>query len=160
MSSLRALKRKSFLKQKNNKGNLSISWPNISDSSEFSLKRSKSESDIRNLDPPKKDLKLHAKSELFLQSVYKSNKFTTSTPDNTLNRELTHDTNDYNIMQSSTFSVITDSEQIKIPIIGYEVMVIPSYFAIYNDCNNNFYFSGRTLSIYGISLLSSLIDAK
>jgi hypothetical protein len=34
------------------------------------------------------------------------------------------------LMQSSTFSVITDSEQIKVPIIGYEVMEERSRFTV------------------------------
>jgi hypothetical protein len=132
MSSLKALKRKNLQKQKNNKENniLSKSWPNLSDNKENTLKRSKSESDIHKIDPPKnkKDLKLHAKSELFLQSVFKS-KFTTSTPDNTMSMSPVSSTNN-NIMQSSAFSVITDSEQIKIPIIGYEVMEERSRFTV------------------------------
>lgn len=131
MSSIRALKRKSLLKQKINKenNNLSKSWPNISDNKENSLKRSKSESDIRNIDPPKKDLKLHAKSELHLQSVYKSKFTTSSTPDNTMSSTESNP-NSYSVMQSSTFSVITDSAPIKIPIIGYEVMEERSRFTV------------------------------
>lgn len=131
MSSIRALKRKSLLKHKINKenNNLSKSWPNISDNKEYSLKRSKSESDIRNIDPPKKDLKLHAKSELHLQSVYKSSKFTTSTPDNTMSSPENNPSIN-SLMQSSSFSVITDSAQIKIPIIGYEVMEERSRFTV------------------------------
>jgi hypothetical protein len=121
MSSLRALKRKSLQKQKINKENKNISksksWPNISDNKEYSLKRSKSESDISKADPPKKDIKFHAKSSLELQSVFNSTAVTMSTPESSL-------------MQSSTFSVITDSEQIKVPIIGYEVMEERSRFTV------------------------------
>lgn len=121
MSSVRGLKRKNLLKQKINKENktLSRSWPNLSGNNKYSLKRSKSDSDIRNVDPPKKDFHLLAKSSLELH--FKS-KFTIpdhSTPDNS-----------YSAMQSSTFSVITDTEQIKIPIIGYELMEERSRFTV------------------------------
>jgi hypothetical protein len=127
MSSLRALKRKSLQKQKIHK-NISKSCPNFSRSEEYFLKRSKSESDISNIDPPKRDIQFHAKSSLELESVFKS-KFTTSTPDNTTT--MSSPENSYsNIMQNSSFSVITDSEQIKIPIIGYEVMEERSRFTV------------------------------
>jgi hypothetical protein len=126
MSSLRALKRKSLQKQKINKENKNISksWPNITDNREYSLKRSKSESDISNADPPMKDIKFHAKSSLELQSVFKStagDTATMSSPESNFSSS---------VMQSSMFSVITDSEQIKVPIIGYEVMEERSRFTV------------------------------
>lgn len=132
MSSLRALKRKSLHKQKNNKENninsLSNSWPNISLKKVYQLQRSKSESDISNLNPSnKKDLKLHAKSERNLQTIYSN--FTTSTPcSNSISPS--SPTSNITIMQNSSFSVITDVDKIKIPIIGYEVMEERSRFTV------------------------------
>jgi hypothetical protein len=132
MSSLRALKRKSMIKLKSNNKEISStsSLPNLIKTKKelSSLKRSKSESDIRNLNPSttnKKDLKLHAKSERNLESLYNS-KFTTSTP---LLSSPISPTAHIN-MQNSSFSVITDADQIKIPIVGYEVMEERSRFTV------------------------------
>lgn len=132
MSSLRTLKRKSLQKQKINKEEkiLSKSWPSLCDHKETCLKRSKSESDIKSSDPPKVDVALHAKSSLELQSVYKFNKFTSSTPQSSPDNIMSSPESSYNAMQSSTFSVITDVDQIKIPIIGYEVMEERSRFTV------------------------------
>lgn len=137
MSSLRALKRKSMLRKKDKENNISSSWPNISNhfkTKDTSLRRSQSESDIRHCISAKKDLKHHAKSERNLHILYSN--FTTSTPSNTSPIE--------NIMQSSTFSMISDQDHIKIPIIGYEVMEERSRFTIFklrieNYEKNNFW---------------------
>lgn len=144
MSSIRALKRKSMLKQKVNKESfISSSLPNISCSSNnvevFSLSRSKSESDIRHMTPPKRDLKQHVKSERNLQSLYSN--FTTSTPCSTM---LSLASPTETVMQSSCFSLISDQNKIKIPIIGYEVMEERSRFTIFklrieNYEKNNFW---------------------
>lgn len=114
MSSVRALKRKSIQKQKN----ISISWPNIVDinKSGSTLKRSKSESDLQATSVPAsgKDLKIDAKSERNLQSLYSN--FTTSTPYNLSQISPTSTT-----MQTSSYSIMLDiPEQIKVPIVGYE----------------------------------------
>lgn len=142
MSSVRALKRRSNLRKNFNKENLiSSSWPNISKSNkktESSLKRSKSESDIQgNGNSPKKDLKLHAKSERNIHTLYSN--FTS--PNNTFT---SMGSPPGSFMQSSTFSIITDQDQIKIPIIGYEVMEERSRFTIFklrieNYEKNNFW---------------------
>lgn len=144
MSSIRALKRKSKQRQ-NKEKTISSSLPDITSTYnqiERQLKRSKSESDIRSIkiDPPKKDLKLHAKSERNLQSLYGYSNFTSSTP---INSFMSQGSPTGNIMHSS-FSVIADSDQIKIPIIGYEVMEERSRFTIFklrieNYENNNFW---------------------
>lgn len=131
MSSLRALKRKSLQKHKSkqNKETISGSWPCISEKKSCLLIRSKSESDISSTKPSKKDLnlKLHAKSERNLQTLYSN--FTTSTPQCTYMSTASSPLS--NIMQnSSAFSVINDSDQIKIPIIGYEVMEERSRFTV------------------------------
>lgn len=129
-------------KQKsNNKENISTSCPNISSSSgkkENSLKRSKSESDIRYVQQPKKDLKQLAKSERNIQSLYSN---ITSSPESTF---LSQPSPSSNIMQSSTYSLITDHDLIKVPIIGYEVMEERSRFTIFklrieNYEKNNFW---------------------
>lgn len=125
MSSLRALKRKSLQKHKSkqNKETISGSWPCISEKRSCRLIRSKSESDISSTKPSKKDLnlKLHAKSERNLQSLYTN--FTTSTPQCTYMSTASSPL-------SNAFSVINDSDQIKIPIIGYEVMEERSRFTV------------------------------
>lgn len=131
MSSIRALKRKSLQKHKSkqNKETISGSWPCISEKRSCRLIRSKSESDISSTKPSKKDLnlKLHAKSERNLQTLYSN--FTTSTPQCTYMSTASSPLS--NIMQnSSAFSVINDSDQIKIPIIGYEVMEERSRFTV------------------------------
>jgi len=136
MSSLRALKRKSTLKRKD-KEIISSSWPNLSKKEETSLKRSKSESDIHHTNLLKKDLKFNAKSERNLHSLYSN--FTTSTP-NPIESPLENS----NIMQSSSYCIISDQDQIKIPIIGYEVMEERSRFTIFklrieNYEKNNFW---------------------
>lgn len=132
MSSLRALKRKSLHKQKNKninkENNISSSWPCVSDKSSCLLRRSKSESDISSIAPSRRDLKFHAKSERNLQSLYSN--ITTSTPHSSYMSTTTSSPTS-NIMQnSSAFSVINDSNQIKIPIIGYEVMEERSRFTV------------------------------
>lgn len=137
MSSIRALKRKSLQRQLINKEkSLSSSYPNISvNQKESQLKRSKSESDIRSvqMDPPKKDLKYHhAKSERNIQSIYTN--FTASTPINHGSPTGMHD----------SFSVIAETDQIQIPIVGYEVMEERSRFTIFklrieNYERNNFW---------------------
>jgi len=142
MSSVRALKRRSNLRKNSNKENLiSSSWPNISKSNkkwESSLKRSKSESDIQgNKNSPKKDLKLHAKSERNIHTLYSN-----FTPPNNTFASMGSPPGSF--MQSSTFSIITDQDQIKIPIIGYEVMEERSRFTIFklrieNYEKNNFW---------------------
>ena len=146
MSSLRALKRKSQQRQKNNKENsISCSLPNVTsiNKRDYALKRSKSESDLRNLDiPSKKDLKtFHAKSERNLESLYSN--FMTSTPHDTLNA-LASPTSTAGTIMNSSFSMITDQEQIKVPIVGYEVMEERSRFTIFklrieNYEKNNFW---------------------
>lgn len=117
MSSVRALKRKSIQKQSKHRENtISNSWPNVTviNRSDSSLKRSKSESDLQTAtSTPKKDLKIHAKSERNLQSLYSN--FTTSTPFNMSQVSPTSTT-----MQTSTYSIVSDPEQIKVPIVGYE----------------------------------------
>lgn len=114
-------------KQKNNKegnNNISSSLPNISNSTtnEFcDLRRSKSESDIRNISnpiPPKPDLRLHGKSERNLQTIYSN---ATSTPITLLSPSS---------MENSMFSIISDTDQIKVPIVGYEVMEERSRFTV------------------------------
>ena len=141
MSSVRALKRKSLLRRKDKENIISSSWPNISTvikKKESSLKRSKSESDICHIKTPKKDLKHHAKSERNIHTLYSN--FTTSTPSNTF----LGSPSEGNIMQSSAYSIISDQDQIKIPIIGYEVMEERSRFTIFklrieNYEKNNFW---------------------
>lgn len=143
MSSIRALKRKSTLRRKDKENITSSSLPNISitinNKKEPSLKRSKSESDIYNTTPAKKDLKkLLAKSERNIHTLYSN--FTTSTPSNTF----VSMSPPGNIMHSSTYSIISDQDQIKIPIIGYEVMEERSRFTIFklrieNYEKNNFW---------------------
>lgn len=142
MSSIKALKRKSAQKQKVNKdGNsVSSSCPNVVSSTELrdgALKRSKSESDIRNV--ARLPLKHHAKSERNLESLYSN--FMTSTPHNTFISTPASPTT--NLMQGS-FSVITDQDTIKVPIVGYEVMEERSRFTIFklrieNYERNNFW---------------------
>lgn len=115
-----ALKRKSLQRQKNHNLLISNSWPNVTDinKSDSILKRSKSESDLLAVTlSPKKDLKNYAKSERNLQSLYSN--FTTSTPHNMSQVSSPTSTN----MQTSTYSVLSDPEQIKVPIVGYEVSV-------------------------------------
>lgn len=137
MSSLRALKRKSLMRRKENKENLtSSSWPNLNLNSykkkESSLKRSKSESDVHYINTHKKDLKLHAKSERNIHTIVYSN-FTTSTP--SINSPSVR----------TSFGMISDrDQQIKIPIVGYEVMEERSRFTIFklrieNYERNNFW---------------------
>lgn len=123
MSSLRALKRKSLQKHKNiSKDHLQLSksTENLQSSNNkvnSALRRSKSESDISNISPSK-NTKHYGKSERNLESL-----FITSTPCSTL---ISSPEN----MQSSSFSIIADSDQIKIPIIGYEVMEERSRFTV------------------------------
>lgn len=139
MSSIRALKRKSLQRQVINKEKAkSSSLPNINNGIEAELKRSKSESDIRpgKIDLTKKDLKYQiAKSERNLQSLYTN--VMSSTP------IMSQGSHTGNIMQNS-FGVIADNDQIKIPIVGYEVMEERSRFTIFklrieNYENNNFW---------------------
>lgn len=118
MSSVRALKRKSRRQKNQNLIIISSSWPNVTDinKSDSTLKRSKSESDLLAVALSlKKDLKHYAKSERNLQSLYSN--FTTSTPHNMSQVSSPTST----IMQTSTYSVLSDPEQIKVPIVGYEV---------------------------------------
>jgi sorting nexin-16 len=129
-------------RQKNNKESVSSSCPNISSNSHskgFPLKRSKSESDIKTITTPTKNLKQHAKSERNLESLYSN--FTSSSPSSNF---LSRGNPMTNIMQSSTFSVIADQDLIKVPIIGYEVMEERSRFTIFklrieNYEKNNFW---------------------
>lgn len=137
MSSVRALKRKSLQKQKNHKESLvSNSWPNVTDiKSDSTLKRSKSESDLLAVAlSPKKDLKINAKSERNLQSLYSN--FTTSTPYNMSQVSSPTSTN----MQTSTYSILADPEQIKVPIVGYEVSLILLQAFVYKIFHLSFSF--------------------
>lgn len=140
MSSLKALKRKSLQKLKQKKDcNISSSWPNISSHKDSSLRRSRSESDISISNPPKKNSTNHAKSERNLESLFSN--FTTSTPCSTF---ISNGSPPEHIMQSSAFSLVSDQDLIKIPIVGYEVMEERSRFTIFklrieNYEKNNFW---------------------
>lgn len=85
----------------------------------------KSEADLSNI-TQQKDIKViqsvkPSKSERNLNSVY--NYMTSSTPCDTSRSS--------NVMEISTYSMITDSDSIKIPIVGYEVMEERSRFTIF-----------------------------
>ncbi|CRL08536.1 CLUMA_CG021274, isoform A [Clunio marinus] len=145
MTSVRAIKRKSLQRQNINKDDtLFSSWPCIAVKKSFSLKRSKSESDLRDVIPSKSDLKRLAKSERNIKTLYSN--FTTSTPySNLLTPPSPVSPSQENVMDiSCNFSVISDGDKIKIPIVGYEVMEERSRFTIFklrieNYEKNNFW---------------------
>lgn len=136
MTSVRALKRKSLQKQKYKEIFLSSCPSLTSVNVDNALKRSKSESDLHNVEPSKQDLKQHGKSERNLKTLYSN--FTTSTPHSTFTGSPP------DAMQHSTYSIVSDQEQIKVPIVGYEVMEERSRFTIFklrieNYEKNNFW---------------------
>lgn len=152
MKSIRALKRKSK-KNLSDKENFwlksSESCPNLKNviQSSSKIRKTKSESDIAHssLDMIASDIRYHAKSVRNLKSVFVNDEIlstssmtsptttaTSTTPaDNRQHREFVSSTPIVdNIMQASSFSVISDQEQLKIPIVGYEVMEERSRFTV------------------------------
>lgn len=148
MKSMRALKRKSKKSSIVNKENItkmSESCPNLKNvvvQHSSKIRKTKSESDIAHssLDMITSDLKLHAKSVRNLKSVYVNDEILSPT---TTSSTLSADNNNRhrmefvsstpivdNIMQASSFSVISDRDQLKIPIVGYEVMEERSRFTV------------------------------
>lgn len=139
MSSIKALKRKSVQRQNfNNNNNFketkaailrrSSSFSDTYKSQPLKLRRTKSETDLKYILKDTKQSKKTieavkpAKSERNLNSVY--NYMTSSTPCNTSPQNS-------NIMEVSSYSMISDNDSIKIPIIGYEVMEERSRFTIF-----------------------------
>lgn len=163
MKSLRALKRNSkkklMNKEKIRKTESCQELRNIVKS--YQLRKTQSESDINNVPhsktPSPHDLQILAKSMRNLKSVYVNDEVLSTTTNTTMpaadNR--THFTSSTpiidNIMQASSFSVISDNDQLKIPIIGYEVMEERSRFTVrfsefpirIND-NDNFFADFQT----------------
>lgn len=140
MSSVRALKRKNFLKQKNNKeDNLRTkSFENLSTQPQpsRSLRKIKSESNLSKIESTKIPLKFEAaKSERNLSILY------TTSADDTPNL---FQTNNSHQMDFSCYSMINDSDNIKVPIVGYEIVAERSRFTIFklrieNYERNNFW---------------------
>lgn len=172
MSSVKALKRKSQ-KNLNNKEKVksaglikTSSYPNllsVANGSNEKLRKCKSESDLSSVHKEfRRPQKFEAKSERNLNSIYNftsspSSTFT-STPTNAIRNKINHtstNTNQLNtptnqirnissIMEESNYSLITDNETIKIPIIGFEIMEERSRFTIFklrieNYEKNNFW---------------------
>lgn len=141
MKSLRAMKRNSKKKLANKEVHRrSESCQELrSLTRNHSLRKTKSESDITRVphsNSSPQDLHLLAKSMRNLKSVYVNDEVlstttTTSPPaaDNRSNFSSSTPIID-NIMQASSFSVISDNEHLKIPIIGYEVMEERSRFTV------------------------------
>lgn len=144
MKSMRALKRKSK-KSPSNKENISMksseSCPNLKNVIQHppKIRKTKSESDIAHssLEMITPDIQFHAKSVRNLKSVYVNDEInsttttTSTTPADSRHRRFMSSTPIIdNIMQASTFSVISDQEQLKIPIVGYEVMEERSRFTV------------------------------
>lgn len=136
MSSVKALKRRNFLKQKTNKEESSalrrtrslctLSDNNIKQSTKC-LRRSKSDPDLNKIDPTKKPLKFDAaKSERNLSILY-----TTSSLPSTPFRNNLHNNNNNNQMDLSCYSMINESDNVKAPIIGYEIVAERSRFTIF-----------------------------
>jgi hypothetical protein len=140
MKSLRALKRNSKKKLMNKEINRKTeSCPELRHIvKHHQLRKTQSESDINNVSHYKtspQDLQILAKSMRNLKSVYVNDEVlsnTTATSHPADNR--THFSSSTpiidNLMQASSFSVISDNDQLKIPIIGYEVMEERSRFTV------------------------------
>lgn len=150
MKSVRALKRKSK-KSSPNKENISLksseSCPNLKNvviHHPNKIRKTKSESDISHasLDMITPEISFHAKSVRNLKSVYvhetsPAATTTTSTPADSASRHRNFASSTPiadNVMQASSFSVISDQEQLKIPIVGYEVMEERSRFTVSFFC--------------------------
>lgn len=142
MSSMRALKKKSAQKQNVNKEITTRSLQNLCNLSTSTtaskLKRSKSESDLCKVEveaTKKPSLKFGAvvKSERNLSILYSS---TSKNPSNIPFQSPS--------MDLSCYSMITDGDNIKVPIVGYEIADERSRFTIFklrieNYENNNFW---------------------
>lgn len=141
MKSIRALKRNSKKRLMNKEINRKTeSCQELRNIVKFNqLRKTQSESDINKIQHSKaspQDLQILAKSMRNLKSVYVNDEVLSTTTNTTLpavdNR--THFTSSTpiidNIMQASSFSVISDNDQLKIPIIGYEVMEERSRFTV------------------------------
>lgn len=145
MSSIKALKKKSAQKQNVNKEISTRSLPNLnilSTTTTSKLKRHKSESDLSKVDLSKKpQFKFPTvKSERNLSILY------SSTSKSYRNDDTTHIPFQSNInsMDLSCYSMITNSDNIKVPIVGYEIADERSRFTIFklrieNYENNNFW---------------------
>lgn len=146
MSSIKALKKKSAQKQNVNKEISTRSLPNLNNLSSTTttskLRRHKSESDLSKIEVSKKpSLKFSAvKSERNLSILY------SSTSKSYRNDETTNIPFQSNInsMDLSCYSMITNSDNIKVPIVGYEIADERSRFTIFklrieNYENNNFW---------------------
>lgn len=149
MSSIRALKRRSELKrkQKSEHNQLFSSCPNLSSATIIinKLRRNRSESDVHTVvqDTPKI---FHQKSERNLQSLFSQQNFLSSTPCGGMS-----ETNSPSQMQTSSYSVITDNAQIKIPIVGFEIIEERSKFTVSclmrkTDSSNTYFFFLRFLN--------------
>lgn len=136
MSSVRALKRRNLLKQKINKEESLVRTRSyesllIKPRNTRNLRRTRSEPDLNKIEATKKPLKFEAaKSERNLSILY-----TTSAYDNSPN---------HNTMDLSCYSMINDSDNIKVPIVGYEIVAERSRFTIFklrieNYERNNFW---------------------
>lgn len=142
MSSLKAQKKKSAQKQNVNKEKISTrSLPNLLFTSTSKLKRYKSESDLNKIEATKKPssaLKFEAvKSERNLSILYSSRNYDVQS-------NIPSFQSNINTMDLSCYSMITDSNQIKVPIVGYEIADERSRFTIFklrieNYENNNFW---------------------
>lgn len=144
MSSVRALKRRNFLKQKVNKEEssaLTRSLPNLLDKQQRSIKclrRTKSEPELSKIDPNKKPLKFEAaKSERNISILYTTSAYEGSSIPSTPFR------NNHNI-DMSCYSMINDNDNIKVPIVGYEVIDERKRFTVFklrieNYERNNFW---------------------
>jgi sorting nexin-16 len=131
MSSVRALKRKNFLKQKINKEESlalrrtrSCTSLDIKTQSSKCLRRTKSEPDLKKIDSTKKPLKFEAaKSERNLNILYTQTYEGSSLPSTPFRNN--------HQMDLSCYSMINDSDNIKVPIVGYEIVAERSRFTIF-----------------------------